>query len=131
MLKRIFFGTVLTLSWLLTGCGTSSSQATYTNILVPEYQEFQNRSDATFVNVHIPFEGDIPGTDASIPFNEIEQNLDLLPQDKDALLVIYCRSGNMSRTASETLVELGYTNVYNLEGGMIAWQEAGLSLEGQ
>jgi len=131
MLKRIFFGIVLMLSWLLTGCGTGTSQATYTNISVPEYQEFQNSADATFVNVHIPFEGDIPGTDASIPFDEIEQNLDLLPQDKGAPLVVYCRSGNMSRTASETLVDLGYTNVYNLEGGMIAWQEAGLSLEGQ
>lgn len=103
---------------------------TYTDISVPELQAMLAEKDFTFVNVHIPFEGDIPDTDLSIPYNEIEQNLDQLPAEKDAKIVLYCRSDRMSTIASEKLVELGYTNVWNLTGGMVAWEQEGLPLEG-
>jgi rhodanese-related sulfurtransferase len=104
---------------------------TYTNISVSELQSMLENKDFTFVNVHIPFEGDIPNTDLSIPFNEIEQNLDQLASDKDAKIVLYCRSDRMSTIAAEDLVNLGYTNVWNLTGGMVAWEQAGLPLEGK
>jgi rhodanese-related sulfurtransferase len=103
----------------------------YTNLSSDELKASLDEKDVTFVNVHIPFQGDIPGTDLSIPFDEIEGNLDKLPEDKDARIVLYCRSGSMSRTASRTLVELGYTNVWNLEGGFNAWQDAGYPMAGE
>jgi rhodanese-related sulfurtransferase len=103
---------------------------TYTNVTVPELESILKEKNFTFVNVHIPFEGDIPDTDLFIQFDQIEQNLDQLPAFKDAKIVLYCRSGNMSSTASETLVDLGYTNVWNLDGGFNEWKAAGLPFEG-
>jgi len=101
----------------------------YTDASVAELQTMLKNKDFTFVNVHIPFEGNIASTDISIPYNEIEQNLSKLPADKDAKIVLYCRSGRMSSIAAETLVRLGYTNVWNLKGGMVEWEKAGLPLE--
>ena len=129
---------VLVLSTLiLVACGNSNSldpaivdSAEYTNITTTDLQEMLENKDFIFVNVHIPFAGDIPQTDLSIPFDQIESNLDQLPKDKNAKIVLYCRSGSMSSTASKTLVNLGYTNVWNLDGGFNAWKDAGLPLEG-
>lgn len=103
----------------------------YTDVSVNELQIMLENKDFIFVNVHIPFEGDIPNTDLSIPYDEIDQNLDQLPGDMDSKIVLYCRSGNMSSIAAETLVDLGYTNVWNLDGGFDAWEQAGLPMKGQ
>jgi rhodanese-related sulfurtransferase len=80
------------------------------------------------INVHIPYEGEIPGTDAFVPFDEIGAHVDKLPSDRRARVVLYCRSGHMSAIAAQALVKLGYTDVWNLDGGMIAWQKAGHAL---
>lgn len=101
----------------------------YTDVSVTELQTMLANKDFTFVNVHIPYEGDIAGTDLSIAYDEIEQNLDQLPAEKDAKIVLYCRSDRMSRMAAEMLVGLGFTNIWNLDGGMVAWEKAGLPLE--
>jgi len=104
------------------------SGGTYTDVSVTELQTMLTNKDFTLVNVHIPFEGNIVKTDLSIPYDQIAQNLDQLP-DKNARIVLYCRSGRMSAIAAETLVGLGYTDVWNLSGGMSAWEQAGLNIE--
>jgi rhodanese-related sulfurtransferase len=141
-MKRILIFLVFN-AILLAACSTSSvpenspgqkvsvAGGSYTDVSVSELQTMLDNKDFVFVNVHIPFEGDLPNTDTSIPFDEIAQNLDQLPAEKDAEIVLYCRSGNMSSQAAKTLVELGYTNVWNLAGGFNAWQAAGLPMAGE
>ena len=56
-----------------------------------------------------------------IPYNDIEALTSALP-DKNAPIILYCRSGRMSEEASRALVELGYTQIWDVPGGMNAWQ---------
>jgi phage shock protein E len=83
--------------------------------------------DAVVVNVHVPYDGEIEGTDAIIPFDQIIGHADL-PEDRSARLVLYCRSGNMSEQAGDALISAGYRNVSHLAGGMNAWQSGGRAL---
>lgn len=101
---------------------------TYTDVSAGSLYVLLQDKDFLLVSVHIPYEGEIEGTDLFIPFDEVEQNLDKLPADKSAQLVLYCRSGSMSAIAARTLVGLGYHSVWNVDGGMIAWEEAGYPL---
>jgi rhodanese-related sulfurtransferase len=101
----------------------------YSNISVPELQTMLEQKNFPLINVHVPFQGDLPQTDLSIPFNEITKQLDKLPADKTAPIVLYCRSGNMSTEASAVLAGLGYSRVYNLVGGFNAWRAAGLPMK--
>ena len=114
--------------FVIAACSQDGAQASYGNISVDELETMMADRDVVLVNVHIPFEGDMPNTDASIRFDEIADHLDELPQDKDAEIVLYCRSGRMSAEAAEVLASLGYTNVFNLEGGFLAWEAAGNEL---
>lgn len=100
----------------------------YTDVSASGLSSMLKAKDFPLINVHIPYEGEIEGTDAFIPYNEIEANVSKLPQDKSAKLVLYCRSGSMSAIAARTLVKLGYTNVWNLDGGMIGWKQAGYAV---
>ena len=100
----------------------------YTNITSDQLYEMLKSKDFYFINVHIPYEGEIEGTDAFIPYNKIAQNLDKLPEDKSTKIVLYCQSGRMSEIAAQELSDLGYTNVYNHLFGMHDWQSKGYPL---
>jgi rhodanese-related sulfurtransferase len=111
------------------GAGEAAGSAqSYRKLTPAEMKAMLERKDFLFVNVHIPYEGEIDRTDASIPFDKVDQQVHLFPANKDAKIVLYCMSGRMSGIAADTLVRLGYTNVSHLEGGMIAWRKAGYPL---
>jgi rhodanese-related sulfurtransferase len=83
--------------------------------------------DFALVDVHIPEQEHIAGTDLITPYDEIEDSISLFPHDKNAKIVLYCRSGSMSRAAAYTLAEHGYTNIYDLSGGKNAYDTYVLS----
>ena len=101
----------------------------YIDLTVNELNSLLDKKDFLLVNVHTPFEGNLSKTDLSIPYDEIGQNLNKLPEDKNAKIVLFCRSGHMSDIAAKELVKLGYTNISELAGGMLAWEQAGLKVE--
>ena len=108
---------------LLAGCGAKSSEATYRQITMEEavtmmeeesgYIILDVRTAQEYSEKHIP--GAINVANESIGTEDIPE----LP-DKDQLILVYCRSGNRSKQASEKLVKLGYTNIVEF-GGINSW----------
>ena len=108
---------------LLSGCGAKSSEATYRQITMEEavtmmeeetgYLLLDVRTAQEYGEKHIP--GAINVANESIGTEDIPE----LP-DKDQLILVYCRSGNRSKQASEKLVKLGYTNIVEI-GGINSW----------
>ena len=107
----------------------SVAGGSYKDVSATELAKMLKNKDFVFINVHIPFAGNIAGTDLSIPYDEIEQNLSQLPTDKNAKIVLYCRSGRMSEITAEELVSLGYMNIWNLKSGMLGWERAGYEIQ--
>lgn len=114
---------------LLAGCGGGGKTSEQPARLVgpEEFAAAVADPARVTVNVHVPDEGSIPGTDLSIPFDQIEARQSALPGPSTPLAV-YCRSGHMSAIAVKTLSRLGYEDVVELEGGMIAWEATGRKL---
>ncbi len=105
---------------LLSGCGSAS----YTQISQDEAMKMmQEQTDCLIVDVRRPdefAEGHIAGA-VNVPNETIEDEApDALP-DKEQTLLVYCRSGNRSKEASQKLADMGYTNVYEF-GGINTWE---------
>lgn len=108
--------------------GNVSAGRAEVGLLDPTSFAARTGRNAVLINVHVPFEGDIDGTQLSIPFDQIAAKAGMLPADFDTPLLVYCRSGRMSAIAAAELVRLGYRDVSDLDGGMLAWEKSGRSL---
>ena len=136
-MKKLIF--ILLSALILTACQFKTvagetvtvTGGSYQNITPDELNSMLKDKNFVFVNVHIPFAGNISNTDLSIPYDQVSipENLAQLPTDKDAKIVLYCRSGRMSEIAAIELIALGYTSIWNLDGGMVAWEQAGYEIE--
>lgn len=64
-----------------------------------------------------------------IPLGKLSERMNELEKFRDRSIIVMCRSGQRSATATALLGKQGYTQAYNLSGGVIAWQKANLPLE--
>ncbi len=88
-----------------------------------------DNEDVFVIDVREQFEydeGHIPGIPL-IPMSEFQSRLDEIPTDKE--VIVTCRSGNRSGQVTDFLRQEGYTNIHNMEGGIVAWQAAGYDVE--
>ena len=111
------------------GTTLESEPGQYQTLSIDEFAAIvENQADDyQIINVHIPYAGEVTNTDANIPYNDLDA-LTAAIASKDSPVILYCRSGNMSEQASRALVELGYTQVWDVPGGMAAWQASGYEL---
>jgi len=140
MKRFLIIGTIVLPIVILVACGNRIPVQTvgpqqvqvnggsYWDITPAQLNLMLEHKDFLLVNVHIPYEREISQTDLFVAYNEIDQNLSKLPKDKGEKIVLYCRSGSMSAIAAKTLVKLGFTNVWNLAGGMVEWEKQGYEL---
>lgn len=141
--KRIFIVMLLVLPVFAFGCGRSAGEGTSTQIFESQVEDTSTRISAggyqtitaeeAFAMLQDPQEdilldvrtqeefdaGHIAGA-LLLPDYEVAQKAEGVLPDKDARILVYCRSGRRSAAAAAELAELGYTNVYDF-GGIIDW----------
>ena len=105
------------------------ASGSYQTLTIDEFADIlANRSDEyAVVNVHIPYEGEVENTDMKIAYNDIEALTAALP-NTSAPIILYCRSGSMSAEAAQVLADLGYSQIWDVPGGMNAWTASGREL---
>ena len=96
----------------------------FTSISSVELDLMLDNKDFTLIDIHTPEQRHIPGTDYFIPFNDIDAIVSVLP-NKDEKVVLYCRSGGMSKILANQLIGRGYSNIIELENGLNEWTEEG------
>lgn len=112
-----------TLLLLLTGCDRNAADGSYRQISQEEAKEMIDTQEVIILDVREQDEydsGHIPGA-VLLPVGTIDGDTTaaVIPE-KDSTVLVYCRSGNRSKTASSALAELGYTNIYEF-GGINTW----------
>ena len=115
---------VLTILLLFTGCGGNSmNENSYQQITQEAAKEMMDTQEVVILDVREQHEydsGHIPGA-VLLPVGTIaEDTAAAVIDDLDTVVLVYCRSGNRSKTASQSLADLGYTNVYEF-GGINDW----------
>lgn len=120
-MKRII--PVLLSLLLLAGCGGDEKETSYQQISQEEAKEMMDAQEVVILDVREQDEydsGHIPNA-VLLPVGTIDEDAAaaVIPE-KDSTVLVYCRSGNRSKTASSALAELGYTNIYEF-GGIKTW----------
>ncbi len=121
MLKRMVIMACCLL--ILNGCAAPQKAAEYKRITAEEAKQvLDTKQGAIILDVRTQEEydqGHIPNA-LLIPNTDISKQADTMLPDKNATILVYCRSGNRSKSASEELLAMGYTKVYDF-GGINNW----------
>ena len=121
-MKRVI-SVLFVLTMLFAGCSTGGNGGSYQQISQEEAKEMMDTQEVVVLDVREQDEydsGHIPGA-VLLPVGTInEETASAVIPEKDDTVLVYCRSGNRSKTASAALAELGYTNIYEF-GGINTW----------
>ncbi len=98
-------------------------------ISVPELAAALPDKDFLLINVHVPYAGEIPGTDANLTYTDVPAIESFIGPDLGTRVVVYCMSNYMSGIAGNALVADGYWAVRYLDGGLGAWEATGNPVE--
>jgi rhodanese-related sulfurtransferase len=121
---------ILLITTLILLAGCTSTTAGVTNMNVSEFSEKISEPGIVLLDVRTPgefAEGFIDGAQL-IDFQSGNFENEIAALDKNATYAVYCRSGNRSGQAVKVMHDAGFHNVYNLDGGVIDWANAGLPL---
>jgi rhodanese-related sulfurtransferase len=137
--KLALLGVLALSMFLLIGCGAGEAAAPAAEAVDPSslpdtvdvatVHALQDSPDVFLLDVREPDEyaaGHIAGV-TLIPMGEVAARLSELPTDTE--IIVTCRTGNRSGQIADFLREQGFSNVHNMEGGIVAWQEAGYAIE--
>ena len=128
--KRSLGATLLAGVLLLSACSSDTAAFELTSAVDSQELLAESPAGLTVLDIRTPEEfasGYIAGA-TNLDFYEAEFSSWLDDLDKDAPYFVYCRSGNRSNGAGSILKKHGFENVYNLGGGITAWQSANLPL---
>lgn len=103
------------------GCGGATVEG-YQKISPQKAHEMMQTEQVVIVDVRQPSEyadGHVPGA-ILLPDDTIAKEAETVLPDKNAVLLVYCRSGRRSKAAAEHLIRLGYKRVYDF-GGILDW----------
>ena len=119
-MKMIF--TLILLVLFLAGCG-QKQEISYRQISQEKAKEMMAEEAVLILDVRRQDEfdsGHIPGA-VLLTLSDIDEaSAAAVIPEKDTVVLVYCRSGNRSKTASQALADLGYTNIYEF-GGILTW----------
>ena len=122
-MSKMFGIILLVMVLLLAGCGKTTVENQYQQISQEEAKNMMDTQEVIVLDVREQSEfdaGHIPEA-VLLPVGTItEATAAAVIPEKDSVVLVYCRSGNRSKTASQALVDLGYTNVYEF-GGINTW----------
>ena len=101
-----------------------TSETEFTDISVEQAKQMIDNNEVFLLDVRTQEEFDEGYIEGAIliPDYELESRLSEVPED--AKILVYCRSGRRSVDASNILIDAGYTDVYNMLGGINDWKDA-------
>ena len=126
---KLFFITFIYLSIILSSCQAQTSK----NIQLLEAPAFaekiKNTPNAQILDVRTPqeFAGDHIENAKNINWLNADFATNATTLDKTKPVFVYCKAGSRSNKAAAKLAEMGFTTIYDLQGGILKWEAAGLS----
>jgi thioredoxin len=136
-MKKLLFSVTLIFSFIMASCQQPSSPGStgekiYQTVSVEKFSQLLEQNASAFIiDVRTPQEfnsGHIAGA-ANVDFYDATFKTVLSKLDKSRKVLVYCKSGGRSSSAMEMMKEMGFSEVYNLDGGMLAWSNANQPIE--